>query len=607
MKTWKTVALIGFIAGLSALNYYGFKKLDPAGEEALPPQIGVENDIREIVAIMQTQTPSYEGSSAAGSYLSGRFAQRHHDWTTANRYMGYVIEKDQGDSALLKRAMVLAMGAGQYDQAISLAGEITNGDEPNDTLAQMFLIAGSFKKQDYENAKAHIGAMPQGGLSDFIIPLLKSWSDAAVGVYNTRDLRGNSIHLYHGILIAEYMDKTDALESMLVSAVNEGIVTPEDAERIADIYMHIGENDRALELYSRAYEMDPENSALMRKVEAAKNGEQSNLFIRVTSPEEGVAEAFYDMARLLAQEYSDESARVFARVALYLNNDLTRARFLLADIASRNDRSEDAVTMYQSVKPTDEAFLRARRRAADILHEQGGSREAIAELESLANEYKDIDALIQIGDIYRLDENFKEAIKAYNRAEKELGTIGSEHWHLYYVRGMSYEQNGQWDKAEKDLLAALSLQPDHPYVLNYLGYAWTDQGKNLEQSLEMIKRAVELRPGDGYITDSLGWVYYRMGRYAEAVPHLEMAVELMPYDPVINDHLGDAYWRVGRTLEAEFQWKRAMNNAQDESLIPAIEDKIINGMSEAAATSPTTAKPKDNNDGRDKAAMNHTP
>jgi tetratricopeptide (TPR) repeat protein len=82
---------------------------------------------------------------------------------------------------------------------------------------------------------------------------------------------------------------------------------------------------------------------------------------------------------------------------------------------------------------------------------------------------------------------------------------------------------------------------------------------NLEEALDMIERAVTLRPDSGYIIDSLGWGLYRLGRYAEAVGHMEKAVELMPIDPVVNDHLGDVYWAVGRKREAEFQWHRALS------------------------------------------------
>ena len=199
-------------------------------------------------------------------------------------------------------------------------------------------------------------------------------------------------------------------------------------------------------------------------------------------------------------------------------------------------------------------------------------------LNKLYREQYDIDSMIHIGDIYRHDEEYKEALKSYNIAAKAIGDeIPREYWQLLYSRGMCYERTGQWDLAEKDLLAALAYRPDHPYILNYIGYAWADQGLNLDKSLEMIRRAATLRPADGYIIDSLGWVLFRMGKYEEALPNLEKAVELMPYDATLNDHLGDAYWHNGRKLEARFQWERAINNSKDESEISAVRKKLKDG------------------------------
>ena len=143
---------------------------------------------------------------------------------------------------------------------------------------------------------------------------------------------------------------------------------------------------------------------------------------------------------------------------------------------------------------------------------------------------------------------------------------------------MSYERLGNWDAAEKDLLAALDIKPDHPYVLNYLGYAWADRGLHLDEAQNMIRKAVTLRPDDGYITDSLGWVLYRLGKYKAAVPELERAVALLPYDPVINDHLGDVYWRVGRKREAKFQWERSKNYTDDPDMKAKAVDKIVQGL-----------------------------
>ena len=200
-------------------------------------------------------------------------------------------------------------------------------------------------------------------------------------------------------------------------------------------------------------------------------------------------------------------------------------------------------------------------------------------MEDLFKAHDDIESLIRIGDLYREEEEFAAALKVYNKAAKQIGEdIPEEYWYLLYARGMTYEREGEWDKAEDDLKAALVYRPNHPYLLNYLGYSWADQGKKLEESKELIQRAVSLRPTDGYIVDSLGWVIYMMGDYKEATPYLERAVELLPYDATINDHLGDALWKVGRKTEARFQWERALNATEDETLAEKIREKMRFGL-----------------------------
>jgi Flp pilus assembly protein TadD len=156
--------------------------------------------------------------------------------------------------------------------------------------------------------------------------------------------------------------------------------------------------------------------------------------------------------------------------------------------------------------------------------------------------------------------------------------INEQSWVFYYFRGICFERSKQWPKSEADLKKALDLKPEQPHVLNYLGYSWIDQGINLDEGMKMIRRAVEQRPDDGYIVDSLGWAYYRIGNYEEATKHLERAIDLRPEDPTINDHLGDAYWKVGRKLEAKFQWAHARDLKPEPDELPKIEAKIKDGM-----------------------------
>ena len=111
--------------------------------------------------------------------------------------------------------------------------------------------------------------------------------------------------------------------------------------------------------------------------------------------------------------------------------------------------------------------------------------------------------------------------------------------------------------------------------------------------MRMIRRAVEQRPDDGYIVDSLGWAYYRLGNYDEAVKHLERAVELKPDDPTINDHLGDAYAKTGRTLEAQFQWSHARDLKPEPEDLAKIKQKLATGLPEETSTANAGKKKPD--------------
>jgi Flp pilus assembly protein TadD len=197
---------------------------------------------------------------------------------------------------------------------------------------------------------------------------------------------------------------------------------------------------------------------------------------------------------------------------------------------------------------------------------------------------KDLEAMLALGNLERGHKKFAECGEAYTKALDLIGKPEKGNWTVFYFRGICYERSKQWPKAEADLKKALELFPDQPHVLNYLGYSWIDQGVNLDEGMAMIKKAVAQRPDDGYIVDSLGWAYFRIGNYEEATKQLERAIGLKPEDPTINDHLGDAYWRVGRKLEATFQWAHARDLKPDPEELPKILQKLEHGLPEEATS-----------------------
>ena len=495
--------------------------------------------------------------------------------------MHIVLSFDGENAELMKRHMFLSMGSGDPQTSIVMAQKLKDmAQVDSGLLGTLFLAVDAFRNKKYQEATDIAAEMTHGSLSDFMRPIITSWAGAAIGENRTESLiSGHSVHILHAILIADFLGNHDNIETILQNALNNPMLTPEGKTKIADMYAHIGQDDKALALYQDVLEVLRDDPEIIGKIEDIRAGEKSVLMDKMANASDGLSLAMFDMARLLYQEYSDETARVFANLALYLNPALSDANLLMASINARNEKYDKAINYFRTIGPEHERYLESRRETADLLEEGGRIEEALKELKDITRTHDDLEAMIQIGDIYRREKDFDQAITYYDRAEAKLSAEQrAEYWHLYYVRGMALEQADRWPEAEKDLKAALGFQPNHPFILNYLGYAWADQGVYLGEALAMIRKAVSLRPSDGYITDSLGWVMYRMGHYEESIPHLERAVELLPYDPVINDHLGDAYWKVGRKLEARFQWQRAQNHAEDEALETAIADKIASGL-----------------------------
>jgi Flp pilus assembly protein TadD len=215
----------------------------------------------------------------------------------------------------------------------------------------------------------------------------------------------------------------------------------------------------------------------------------------------------------------------------------------------------------------------------------------------IADRPDDLEAIMALGNILRVRKEFAECADAYTKGVNTLKQPQKTNWLIFYFRGICYERSKQWANAEADFKRALDLSPEQAHVLNYLGYSWIDQGVNLDEGMRMIRRAVEQRPDDGYIVDSLGWAYYRIHNYDEAVKQLERAVELKPEDPTINDHLGDAYWKIGRTLEATFQWAHARDLKPDPDDLNKITEKLRTGLVDEAAPAETAKAAKKPGDG----------
>ncbi len=548
-----------------------------------------------LLAAAQSSVRSDADPSAGspyGSYLAGLHAGRERDLSAAADFMLHALSYDPGNQLLLNRSLLLLTGDGRHEDAAEIAQRI-EALNPSNGLAALVLAVEAIKRGDITQAETRLAAMPAQGLSGIAAPVMQAWirvleGDDAGAMAKIAPLRNkNGFGVFHGLhaaLMNDILGKPDQARASFDQALEAaGQASLRLVWLAGNFYERQGGRARAIELYETFLASSPNSSIIAAALARARAGGQARPV--VSDATQGIAEALFNLASLLSQEGAQDVGLVHVHLALRLKPSFVIAKVLLGEILQDQNRSLAAIDAYRDI-PSDSPFSwMVGLRIAEELERLERIDDAAAELESLAAaEPKRADSLIKLGNLLRNRERFAEAVSAYDRAVERIGAPQRRFWSLYYFRGIALERLSLWTRAERDFLTALELEPEQPFVMNYLAYSWIEKKLHFDKAKGMLARAVELRPDDGFIVDSLGWVYFRLGEYDLGVKYLERAVELRPQDPVINDHLGDAYWRVGRKQEARFQWRRSLSLEPKADEVPKIETKIEKGLAD---------KPKD--------------
>jgi tetratricopeptide (TPR) repeat protein len=542
--------------------------------------------------------------SPAGNYLAARHASVERDAVSASAYFRAALRADPKNPVLLERTFVSVLADGEVDEAAKLAERVIQADKTQ-RLARLVLGIRALKAKQYPAARQHIAQSVRGPIADLTATLVGAWAQqganetkAAIEAVDRlagpewyalfKDLHAGLIYDLAGNKreAGKRLEKVHKLDGNTLRAV-------EAYGRWASRNLP---KDEALKIYEAFDKVLPQHPLILEAMGEIRSGEK--LGPLVDSPQAGAAEVLFGLGASLGRQGGEDLALAYLQLAIYLAPRHPLALMSLADLYEQVKKPALAIRLYQRV-PADSPLKRnADIQLATNLDALDRTEEGKKILEKLiADRPEDKDAIQALGNIQRARKEFSECADVYGKAIATLKTQQKSDWMLYYFRGICNERSKQWPAAEADFKKALELSPDQAHVLNYLGYSWIDQGTNLEEGMRMIRKAVEQRPDDGYIVDSLGWAHYRMQEWDEAVKHLERAVELKPEDPTINDHLGDAYWKVGRTLEAQFQWAHARDLKPEPDDLKKIVEKLRTGMPDEAASTETAKAPKRPGDG----------
>jgi tetratricopeptide (TPR) repeat protein len=543
--------------------------------------------------------------TTSGSYLAARHASLERDAASAAAFYRSALRSDPKNNELLDRAFISSLADGEIDDAVKLAERILTIDKSN-RVARLVVGVRDLKQRKYASAQTNVNQSIRGPITDLVATLLSGWASYGAGetkaaIANIDKLTGPEWYPIfkdlHSGMILELAGKEKDAGARLERAYK----LDDSMLRVVDDYARWTTRNKdaaaATAIYEAFDKKLPRHPLVQEGLRETRAGKK--LPPLVDSPQTGAAEALYGIGATLTRRGGEDLALVYLQLALYLAPSHPLALLSLADLYESVKKPAMAIKIYERM-PANSALKRnAQIQLATNLDAADRSDEAIKILKAVtAGDPKDIEATMALGNIERGRKKFADCAQTYTQGLAAIPDANEKNnWVYYYYRGICEERSKQWNKAEADMRKALELQPEQPHVLNYLGYSWIDQGVNLDEGMKMIRRAVDQRPDDGYIVDSLGWAYYRIGNYEDAVKNLERAIDLKPEDPTINDHLGDAYWRIGRTAEANFQWAHARDLKPEPEELPKIEAKIQNGLADDTSSAASADKKKEDGKG----------
>ena len=533
------------------------------------------------------QAPTGPHLTTAGSFLAAQHASHDHDAAAAATFYRSALRADPGNNELLDRTFLSVLLNGDVEEAGRLAERVLRVDK-EDRIARLVLGVRAIKQKQYQVARQQLAQSVRGPITDLAAVLLTAWTqstptDAKAAVETIDKLSGPDWYgifkdLHAGMILDLAGQKKEAGKRL-----EHAHQLDPTALRVVQAYgsylSRNGGKDDALKVFKDFDAQLPRHPLITEAIADIASGKKLPLLI--DSSQVGAAEALYGLGAALGRRGGEDLGLIYLQLSLYLAPTHQLALLSLADLYEGLKKPDLAIKTYERM-PSGSPLGRSAliQRAVD-LDTSERSDEAKADLQKLITTAPtDIEAITALANLERGRKEFAECADAYAKAIALTPAPDKSAWTLFYFRGICYERSKQWPKAEADFKKALELFPDQPHVLNYLGYSWVDKGINLDDGLRMISRAVEQRADDGYIVDSLGWAYYRIGKYDEAVKNLDRAVELKPEDPTINDHLGDAFWKVGRALEARFQWAHARDLNPEPEDLTVIQQKLKSGLPE---------------------------
>jgi len=541
-----------------------------------------------IICLISSSLPSKESKyiknkvseslpTESGTYLSWIIAEKNGNFKKAfdlvSKTKSSLTEID-----ILKKAFFLSLNHGDWETTIFFAKRIDNLDS-NFFFSKLVLATHEFITGDPKKSEQLFKKIDFSITNKKFINIILAWINFSfnnnpqiLNEINGKEIRPENcspLECLHSALLNEISGKTEKSNKFF-----EKLRINNQSYRILEILLVNYLEKKEIDSYKEILEKLKNENLSVSNFNNLTNIKKQ--FSPIENPNDGLAEVFLNIAGWFYENKIYDISSYFCNIGLKIRPDFYSLKFLLANVYEKLGYKEALLDfLNDSSQPNiyDLHLSKIKLRALNSLEKKDKSIQILKKL--LKRNPDNNEVILILADSLRSIGKFKESIAYYDNVIEKIDQEDPRYWNIFYSRGISYERIKKWKLAERDFLLSLKLNPEAPYVLNYLGYSWLERKKNLKKALDLIKTASEIQPNDAYITDSLGWAYFLLGEYEMSIKILEHAIRMLPSDPTLNDHLGDAYWKVGRKFEAISQWKKVLVFKPNKELKRKVEQKIF--------------------------------
>ena len=549
-----------------------------------------------LIIIVFYQTPvvsesnSFEkfNSKNLSKYFSGIVASENNDNKTALNFFNSSKILLNRHNPFLKKYLYSLILQDKIPQAINLVKNNYGNENTNFFDAYLLLIIDSLKKNDFYQANLYLRETSNLiELENFNLVILESLRQF-IHVFNEKKILSDKKNLGKLSIITETFQRC-YLEDDLTESYFSNLINDNETDYTRYIFFYLSylvENDRINDAEIIVNDLDFINNTLLLSQGKSwiENGQIEKLtqFFSCKNSNDVISEFLFLISNLYSSDDNFEKSNFYLYLSNYLNPKFVFNLSLLVENQYFNEEYKKAsITLKNFKKEHDFYHWYKVKKQAQILGKLKNDEQS---LNYIRDEFEKIDQpnnkqIFDIANFYKSFKRYEEAIKYYSILIESLGQYSEIKSDLLYRRGSSYERVKNYNKADKDLLEALSYDPDDAYILNYLAYSWLERNNKIDEAIKMLEKAYSLKKNDPYIIDSVGWAYYLIDDYLKAEKFLKRAVELMPEDPIVNDHYGDILWKLNRKIQARYFWKNVLKmDDVEHKMIKDVKIKLIKGL-----------------------------